>query len=397
MKFDNPTVLGDFEMLPTATVTGLGESPTPTLKDILEMDYDPEESLEIETETDKVDKVENSDKTEPNQPVKQNEPVANSEYEDLSAIAPAVAQLLANKGFFNELPEGVDEENFDEEALIKTFQHNLKLSEQKSFEDGISYERDRLVGSLPETGLKLVEFLDNPNLDDEDVKNYLRSVIFENDITRLDPEDNYDAEKIVRAFYSNDNRFTNDEVESKIADLIQLDRLKKEAAILKPKVDAQASKMAQDQIESKRFIQEQEKQRQGHLVARTKEMLSKGMLNGVSMTREDAELAFKLIVNNDIPVPVKGGKNIEMGFAELEVFKHKFTKEGNLENLALGLLVMAKGTEVIERYFAKKATTQATNEFIKEQKFNFQKKSGGGIPSVTTKGKSDFDFPFINK
>ena len=416
-EFENPTLLD--ESVVSLTGTGLTGNINPvanmTLEQILNIDYDnssePGESANVDTKDSKdskdsnvssVSNVSNEPENilEANSGKTETQELINKDYEGLSNIAPVVAQLLADNGFFTELPSDVDEENFDEDALIKTFKHNLGIAEQKSFDEGINYERDRLTSTLPETGLRLLEFLDNPNLDDDEIKNYLRSVIFENDITRLDPDDSYDAEKIVRTFYSQDNRFSQDEIDSKISDLIQLDKLKKEASVLKPKVDAQASKMAQEQIEMKRAIQEQEKQLQGFLVNRTKEMLNKGTLNGMPLSREDAELAYKLIVNNDIPIPVKGGKKVEMGFAELEIFKHKYTKEGSLDNLALGLLVMAKGPEIIERYFQKKAKTEATKEFINQNKFNFQKKSGTNATTnnISPKnGKGDISFPLLNR
>lgn len=416
MKFDNPTIIGDANNTLPGSINPLG---TMTLEEILAIDYDnansnpnlndkegkddAEPTQGIDFNVDNIlepDKSKEGTETKSQNQQKQevNTGVGNTDYENLSNIAPAVAQLLADNGFFTELPPDVDEEQFDEDALIKTFKHNLGIAEQKSFDEGINYERQRLSSTLPETGIKLLEFLDNPNLDEDEIKDYLRSVIFENDITRLDPEDSFDAEKIVRAFYEQDGRFTREEVDTKIADLVQSDRLKREASILKPKVDAQASKLAQEQANMKKVIQDQEKQLQGFLVNRTKEMLNKGKLNGIPMTREDAELAYKLIVNNDIPIPVKGGKQVEMGYAELEIFKHKYTKEGNLERLALGLLVMAKGESVIERYFAKQATTEATKDFINKQKFNFQKKSGQTSPNAAPKSSgTNFSFPLLNK
>lgn len=324
-------------------------------------------------------------------------PERAEEYSELANMAPAVAQLLADNGFFSELPADVDTENFDQDALIRTIKHNMELTERTGFEQGMEYEKNRLVDGLPQTGLKLVEYLQNPNLDDEDVKDYLKKVLIESNTTSLDPTVSVDAENIVRAFYGNDTRFSREEIDEKVSELVETDTLVKEATRLKPKVDAQAIKNAQDQVEIKKQMREQETLMHGHMVNRTREILRSGNLNGVPLLKEDAELVFSMMANNEVKVPVKGGKHVEIGAAEALVFKHKYTKEGNLENLMMGLLVMAKGPQAVERYFAQKARTQETEKVIKEQKFSFGKKSGGMESPADVKKQGGTDFSFIHK
>lgn len=389
--FDNPTLLGKDEDL------GF-DFQAPDNNKVLEELLKPEEFTMGEplVDTKTVDSTSPQD-TQQQPPKETIPPERAEEFSELSNLAPAVAQLLADNGFFSELPADVDVENFDQDALIKTVKHNMELTERTGFENGVEYERSRLVEGLPQTGLKLVDYLQNPNLDDEDIKNYLSVVLMESNITNLDPNVSGDAENIVRAFYNNDARFTRAEIDEKITELLESDTLLKEANRLKPKVDAQASKNAQDQVEIKKQMREQENLMHGHMVNRTKEILRTGNLNGIPLLKEDAELVYSMMANNEVKVPVKGGKHVEMGVAEAMIFKHKYTQEGNLENLMLGLLVMAKGPQTVERYFAQKARTQETEKVIKEQKFSFGKKSGGMESPPDVKKQGGTDFSFIHK
>lgn len=338
----------------------------------------PEETIEIETdsetdidpETTETTKTTETVETEPGDP---RDPPGTELATTIDS--PLIGDYLATNGFITELPEGINADEFDEDALLKTIEHNIKLRQQEAWSQAIQTEQQRIVSKLSPLAQKVLSYnLDNPNADDGDLESYINSLTAANAVTNLDIEK--DANQIVSDYYNKVLGWNNEEVNEKIANLIETDTLANEAKIVKPKLETHVSKLAEQKAREAEAIAEQTRLVNQQLGENVKSLLSKGSLNDIPLSREEAGFIFNALMNNEVPVKL-GGKKVEMGYAEAFVLQQKY--QGNLENLALGLLVMKDGIKGIEKFIGKKARSKETEAFIRENRFsNNRKKSTTG-------------------
>lgn len=301
--------------------------------------------------------------------------------EALSEVAPTLANLLYEKGHITELPDGVDPDQFSLEDFWKTVDHNIKKKEEGGFLKGVQYEQTRIVNKLPDIAKDILAYSLGDNLEDGDVLAYIESLTRSRSLKELSPENTVDAEKIITEYYKA-NGWTKDEIEDKVNALIEGDLLLKEAKLVKPKLDSQAESIARAKVEEQQKIAQYDKQMQEHLDQRVRSILDTGKLKNIDLSKDELVFLYNAVMNNEVPVTLKGGKQVEMGLAEYLVRKNKYdTKEGNLENLLLGLLVMQNGYDAIERFVAKAAREKETSLFVREQKFSNAKKKGSSTPS----------------
>lgn len=355
---------------------------------------EPEEVIEEVVETEEPTETEEPVvQTEQPLEVKTEEPIeqGTQDLEGLEEIAPVLASILHQKGHITELPEGVDAENFGAEDFWKTVEHNINKTAENKFVEGIQYEQKRLVEKLPNLAQDVLAYSLGDNLDDEDVFSYMQSLVQSKELTSLNPETPGDAERIVTEYYKQAG-WKPEEISTKVNDLIQREALQGEAVFLKPKLDEQATRIAQEKVQQQRQLEEYDKKMQKDLETRVSSLLSTGKINEVPLTREEVSFLYNAAVNNEIPVRVKGGKQVEMGFAEYLVRKHKYSQEGNLQNMLLGLLVMEHGTEAIEKFVAKKARTKEVNEYTRQMKFSGKKKGGRTTTKSSPKNTGGFIF-----
>lgn len=324
--------------------------------------------------------------TEPTEPTQSVETVEtpDTSYQD---YIPNVANFLAEKGYFTELPEGVNADQFDEDAFVKTYEHNLQRERYSAWEQGVKEEQERIVGKLSPIMQKALSYnLQNPNVEDVDIASYIQKISDNSFAQELSVENH--ADKIVRDYYGKVAGWNPKEVEDKIAGLTASDSLKKEAEILKPKLQTHISGLVKQKEEEARLIAEQTQAINQELGGKVNNLLRGGKLNNIPITREEAGFIQQALLNNEVPVNLRG-KKVEMGYAEALVLQQKY--QGNLENLALGLLIIKNGPAAIEKFIGKQARTKETEKFIKQTKFSNTKKK-----SVSTDKHQMYDTGGLN-
>ena len=133
---------------------------------------------------------------------------------------------LVDKGVIVEPYEGfTDDTEPTQEVLEKFLEHNLELRDNKVIED--------FVGNISPLTQRILEF--DLNSKGQNLEFYLKTLIEENNIKGLKVDNEYDQEKIVRMWYT-DEDYTPDEIEEKIQELKDTSLLAKEAGRLKPKL-----------------------------------------------------------------------------------------------------------------------------------------------------------------
>jgi len=295
-----------------------------------------------------------------------------AETEILEQYIPEVASYLSTKGFMEVIPDHLNPEEFSLDALTETLEFNLRAKEQQHFEKGMQAEQSRLQQKLSPLALQLIDYnVNNPNAPEDDIKQYVQTLINAENITALDP--NVDAETIVKEYYKS-NDWKAEEIQEKIKTLKGIEgALEKEAVTVKPKLDEKAQGIVRTKNEQLAQIRQFEADLQVDLQERTMSILKGGKLEGMPITREDANFLYSAIMNDEVPVRMKGSE-VEMGYAEALVRQAKYSKEPDaLPNLMLGLMVIQNGPDAVKNFLGKQVRTEETNKFIKERKFATKK------------------------
>jgi len=303
--------------------------------------------------------------------------------------APEILNALAQLGMITEIPEEIDQENIDANAAkeILKFRDN-KLVEEARLE-GAKAAQTRIVGKLSTTLQKaVIQNLQNPNMEDSELISYLQGIQNAGKITNLTPDKN--AEEIVREAYKAEG-YKPTQINEKVADLIQLDKLTREAEILKPKLDARAQSIVQAQEEHARKIADFEVQRQTELHQRTTKLLNSGAISGIPLSRELSSFLYTTLMNNEVPVDIKG-KRVEMGALEALVMNNKYSKEPEaLERVALAAIVLKDGVEELNKHLSKRVITKETEKAVKQFKFSNKRKTSSTSSRPVSKEE---DAPF---
>lgn len=296
----------------------------------------------------------------------------------------SVANQLYADGIIQEIPDGVDVEAFDEQAFWSTIKHNLEKTKTEAFQAGAKAQQDNLVGALNQTTQELLAYnLDKPNASEEEIMAFMQAKVRATGIQKLDPEKPGDAERIIREYYSSEDQpWSTAEIADKITKLTELSQLEAEAKVLKPKLDARAEALANQKVADARRIAASEERLADNLKQRVIGLLKTGSIQGVELTQEDASFVYNAVLNQDVDVPVRGGRTMKMGLLEALLYKHRHdTQNGNLENLLLAALVLEKGPKVLEKVFSRKAQHSEAERLIKETKFSNNKKIGAANSS----------------
>ena len=281
-----------------------------------------------------------------------------------------IANVLLSLGHISEIPEDIDADNFGAKELKKLLSYRDNQLTSKISKDTSEYERKRIIGKFNPLVQELASYnLDNPNADEEDIIEYLESITNVNRITSLDPTK--DAERIVREYYKSAG-FSTSETSEKIDDLVTLNKLEKEAIKVKPKLDAQAQQIVQAKHQQTQQIKEYEENLYKDLEFKTVETLNTGKIGGIDITREEAQIIYNSLMNNEVPVILKG-KQVEMGYLEALIMREKH--QGNLENVMLATLILNGGKEAINKFFAKEAKNEELERLTKEIKFSNKRKT----------------------
>lgn len=315
-----------------------------------------------------------------------NDPPSDGLFEDKPEVSEdpliSIANGLLERGFIKEIPEGVDASNFDEAGFWKTFEHNKNLEIQKALSD----ERSYLADSITDTTRQLMAYdIENPNLTDEEMLEFIQGTVYAKQITNLDPKTQ--PEQILRQYYGTIG-WSGEEVEQKLADLAETNKLQSEAALVKPKLDKAAQQISEEKIMQQRRIADHEAKMYNHLKDRTINVLKEGKINGVPLTQEEVNVIYNSVLNQDVDVPIRGGKSVKMGVLEAMVYKHKYTQDGNLENLMLAALVMQRGPEALEKFYKQQTETKVIDSFVRDTKAGTLRTQGK--PNKSTSGGSLF-------
>lgn len=300
---------------------------------------------------------------------KEETPVINYEH---------VINLLADKGYIKEAYEGFSEEEISEETLIKLLEHNIEKQKEEEFL-GFIGERSELVQ-------RIIKY--DYDSKGKDLDSYLRTLVEETNIKSLDPANEYDQEKIIRQWYRTKEGFNNSEVEEKISELKDAGLLEKEAKRIKPKLDDEAQRIAEEIEQQQAALKEMEDSAKSDFTERVLDSLKKGKVKDITLSKEEATQMYQILTSDEVEVTIHGGKKTQMTPLEYLVFFNKYDKRGSIENLMLATLLMIK-PEKFEEAYRKSAEKKEVETFVKQHKYNNTLKKGEVVDQANKTQQKD--------
>ena len=371
-------------------------------------DFDLEEDIDVNFKEKGKETNKDKENKEKNKPLAKEDPNNQEDLEDLEKETlnqeedieeeveedtnPYIAKInkLYQEGMLSvspeELPEILGEyEEFGSEEQEKILVASLKKSielqatiEEKAKEKGIQ----DLLESLDPVTRKGVEFsLSNP--EPEELKDFYKGLIYESDIKNLDPSNLEDAEKMLKIYYK-DLNYDQSTIDEKIADLKSLNKLSKEATLVKPRLDEKAESIANKKLNEQKAILDFENSRKNGLIQKTTEILKTGNLDGIPLSREISSFLLAALVGDEYKIPIKG-KEVELNLAEAMIFHHKYSPKGDLKKLMKALIFLHDEKE-FDKFYKKKVVSTETNRLIKEHKLSSSTKTGMiQVPKTETK------------
>lgn len=300
---------------------------------------------------------------------KEETPVINYEH---------VINLLADKGYIKEAYEGFSEEEISEETLIKLLEHNIEKQKEEEFL-GFIGERSELVQ-------RIIKY--DYDSKGKDLDSYLRTLVEETNIKSLDPANEYDQEKIIRQWYRTKEGFNNSEVEEKISELKDAGLLEKEAKRIKPKLDDEAQRIAEEIEQQQAALKEMEDSAKSDFTERVLDSLKKGKVKDITLSKEEATQMYQILTSDEVEVTIHGGKKTQMTPLEYLVFFNKYDKRGSIENLMLATLLMIK-PEKFEEAYRKSAEKKEVETFVKQHKYNNTLKKGEVVDQASKTQQKD--------
>ncbi len=349
LEFSNPEVINDEEF-----------------SDIIGLDFGKKEESK-ENEPPAKEKEEEK-KEEPVKGVSVKEEEEEEEIETDEKVYVTAINELVDLGY-SEVWEDFDENApVTKETLTKFLEVNINKKVEESF--------DSFFTSLSDYSQRLIKY--DVNAKGENVDQFLRTLVEENQIKSLNVENEYDQEKILRQWYKNEDKFTSEEIDEKISELKDAGLMEKEAKRIKPKLDLEAESIARQKEEEQKNLRELEKKVSEDYTQRVINVLKEGQIKGVKLNKEDLSQVYSFLTNDEMEVTIHGGKKVTMTPLEAIIFFNKYDKKGSLENLALATLLLTN-PEKFEDVYTKRAVTQVTNEVVKDIKKSNGLKIGGGV------------------
>ena len=276
------------------------------------------------------------------------------------------------------LPEDVDINNFKQ----KDFMNLIRASVQKNREDAVKETQkatfDAILGRMPNVLQRAFDYSLH-GVEEEEVKDYMKALLYEQDIKSLDPSDVDDAERIVDEWYK-EQGFDLQNRQKRITKLKERGELEDEAQLYKPKLDQKAEEIANAKVQTQNEIKEIEEKRKSDLERRIRQIYESNTKDGVIYVKDlpvDRELAgflYTALLNDTVPVQIKG-KSVDLTVSEAIVLHHKYNQSGDLENLMRALILLHK-PEVFEQHYKKAIKKEETEKFIKDHRISSQKKAG---------------------
>ena len=275
-------------------------------------------------------------------------------------------------------------EGFDENAeptldiVTKLISHNIDLAKDKGIQD--------FFESFNPMTQRIVEF--DLNSKGEDVDLYVRTLAEEQTIKSLDVTNELDQERIIRTWYQREGWETA-EIDDKISDFKTAGLLSKEAGRIKPKLDLVAEDIAKNKEEEQRRFREIETQYRNAYLNKVDKVLSKDKIGDLALTKEESKELSLALIGDNTEIPLPNGKKITMPFLEALITVYRYNTNPDkfpMENLAQAALLLTKPAVFKEKYL-KMARTEATNELVKDTKYDNAKKAGQ--LSVVERGKKE--------
>lgn len=270
---------------------------------------------------------------------------------------------LSERGYLTDYPEGLDPDNI---KTSKDYEAILEYNFQKRVEEG----QTNLINDLSDIGRQVIEYELRGGTD---TPSFIKGLQFQQEIISLDVNKPEDQETIIRQSMKLKG-ISSTIIEDNIEDLKTLGKLEKRAKELKPELDAQAEKVANQKLEDQRRFQEEEKKLKGALQSRVVNVLQKGKVGSTPINKEQAQFLYSTLTNENVPITLKG-KNIEVSATEAIFLHHKYSKDGNLEGLMNALLVL-QFPDQFNQAAQKAATTEVTRKFINDSRYSASKTNG---------------------
>ena len=262
--------------------------------------------------------------------------------------------------------EGYDpEEKPSKEMLQKFVTHNIELAKETAVDDFYS--------NLSSVAQRIVD-VDLNAENEEDVRKYLSSLIEETNIKALDPNNEFDQERIVRQWFENED-WTPEEVEEKLSDLKNSGLLAKEASRIKPKLESKAEEIATKKEESMRQLREMEQSRKKGFLQKVGDVLKGGKIGDIPVNKDEATKIFTLLDPDKRMYQTNDGKKLEMTPIEMLIMSHRYSQKADPETLAM-VAYLLTDREGFEKKFKKVMETKATNEFVKDHKYQTNVQAG---------------------
>lgn len=290
-----------------------------------------------------------------------------------------LASELVDEDLLEEAPEGFDPEK---EMTFEDYQELLKFN-LKHYKEQANQLREVFDG-LSETATSLIEYEANGG---QDTKGFIESLMYQEEITTLNPNNDRDAEKIVFEWYKSQG-LESDKIRSKITKLKDRGDLIDEATELKPELDKKAMSIAQAKQEDQAKKAQFEKQIKTAYVNRVQDTLKTGKLDGVKVPRELSTYLTSVLTTDNVPVRLPNSTEVNVSYMEYLIKKHSYSKEGSIERLALAALLLERPDD-FKKLYMRDVETKETERFVREHKLSNLKKAGRVSDTPNTKQSTD--------
>ncbi len=291
----------------------------------------------------------------------------DSETDDDEAVDFAnIANLLAEKDFIVEKPEGFDDEDFNETSFLTLLEHNIKRFKEEAFAEGERALQDYFQSSLDPRLIEAINFQTaNPNLSPEEVTRYLDSLVYQAAVDEFDPSQEQDAVAIIRD-YNLLHQTPTDEVEDEINQLKESGTLTKEAKRLLPKLKRElaAKKEAEAAAVTERV--QQEKAARQRVVRKAQELVQSNDLFGVPLSKQDVSFLLGGLSYDQADIVLPGGVSAKGDYATHLVQKN-MTSEAGIKRLMLAMMILNGQEEKILLSFKAKATNSEVRKMVEHK------------------------------
>ena len=273
-----------------------------------------------------------------------------------------------------ELPEEVysfeewNLENYNKfvSSVIEHEKEKQVLIAQQTAQEAFNY----ITSNMSDITRKLFEFEKNKP-EEETIKDFARQLVFEADITSLNPNNRIEAHKILEEYYKSLGETAEDANER----INNLKDIMAEARKVKPKLDSKVQEIALKKIEEQDYILAIDLELKKELSQRVNNIFKSQDLDGIPLTNEVKSFINAVLVEDEVPVNIRG-KEITLSGAEALIRKHKYDPQnGDLKHL-MKVLVYLQAPQLFEKHIVNQIKTKETERFIKEHKSSATNKAG---------------------